>query len=160
MGRPLQRKMFGPLDGTSADGFRWSGEGEDQHGNVTTSAVADYRKGYNMPVEAARIVGGTTDEGGDGTATPYILWQKGSRRWRVRTAEGDGFCRLVDGESALNEGEMVLAGFVDDAGEPVALRKLSGRKAYDFAGNSYTWYVEVGTGPDSTYSNRIILTAI
>lgn len=161
MGRPLSRRMFGPIADSAGRpdvNTAPSKDGEDQHGNDLTGNVQEYRQGYNMPVEAARVVGGAADEGGDGTSTtPFILAQRAARRFIVSTSEGDGTCKLVDGESALEEGEMVLKGFVDDAGAGVAIRKISGRKAYDFNSNAYKWYV---AGDGSSEANRIILTAL
>jgi len=158
MGRPLSRKMFGPIadNGTVPDvNTPPSKDGEDQRGIDLTGATQEYRQGYNIPVEAARVIGGAADSAGD--ATPYIIAQRAARRFIVRTAEGDGTCKLVDGESALNEGEMVLKGFVNDAGAGVAIRKISGRKVYDFDSNAYTWYV---AGDGSSLENRIVLTAV
>ena len=161
MGRPLSRRMFGPVDDDTTTrpdvNTAPSLDGEDQHGNDLTGNVQEYRQGYNIPVEAARVVGGNTDEGGNGTATPFILAQRAARRFIVRTGDGDGTCKLVDGESALNEGEMVLKGYVNDAGAGVAIRKISGRKVYDFNSNAYTWYV---ANDGSTIANRIVLTAL
>jgi len=161
MGRPLSRRMFGPInDATTRPDVNTapSLDGEDQHGNTLTGNVQEYRQGFNMPVDAARIVGGNADSAGD--ATPFILAQRAARRFIVRTSDGDGTCKLVDGESALNEGEMVLKGYVDGAGDGVAIRKISGRKAYDFDSNAYTWYVGAKAGEDSTIGNTIILTAV
>ena len=158
MGRPLSRRMFGPVAdaaGRPDVNTAPSKDGFDQHGNDLTGNVQEYRQGYNIPVDAARIVGGTADSAGD--ATPFILAQRASRRFIVRTSDGDGTCKLVDGESALNEGEMVLKGFVNDAGDGVAIRKISGRKVYDFDSNAYTWYV---AGDGSSFENRIVLTSV
>ena len=158
MGRPLSRRMFGPIADSAGRpdvNTAPSKDGEDQHGNDLTGNVREDRQGYNIPVDAARIVGGTTDSAGD--STPFILAQRAARRFIVRTGDGDGTCKLVDGESALEEGEMVLKGFVDDAGDGVAIRKISGRKVYDFDSNAYTWYV---AGDGSSLQNRIVLTAV
>lgn len=160
MGRPLSRRMFGPINADNAPDVNTppSKDGEDQHGNDLTGNVQEYRQGFNMPVDAARIVGGTADEAGD--ATPYIVAQRAARRFIVNTTDGIGTCKLVNGESALNEGEMVLKGYVDGEGDGVAIRKISGRKAYDFDSNAYTWYVGVKAGEDSTLGNTIILNAV
>jgi len=161
MGRPLSRRMFGPINNDPAPDVNTppSKNGEDQHGNDLTGNTQEYRQGFNMPVDAARIVGGDADSAGaDGK--PYIVAQRAARRFIVDTADGIGTCKLVNGESALDEGEMVLKGYVDGAGDGVAIRKISGRKAYDFDSNAYTWYVGAQTGEDSTLDNAIILTAL
>lgn len=162
MGRPLSRRMFGPIDDTETTrpdvNTAPSLDGEDQHGNTLTGNTQEYRQGFNIPVDSARVVGGAVDSAGD--ATPFILAQRASRRFIVRTGDGDGTCKLVDGESALDEGEMVLKGYVDGAGDGVAIRKISGRKAYDFDSNAYTWYVGAQSGEDSSLDNAIILTAL
>jgi len=158
MGRPLSRRMFGPIADSAGRpdvNTAPSKDGLDQHGNDLTGNVQEYRQGYNIPVDSARVVGGSADSAGD--ATPFILAQRAARRFIVRTSDGDGTCKLVDGESALEEGEMVLKGFVNDAGAGVAIRKISGRKVYDFDSNAYTWYV---AGDGSSLENRIVLTAV
>ena len=162
MGRPLSRKMFGPIDRDETTvpdvSTPPSLDGKDQRGIDTTGNTLEYRQGFNMPVEAARITGGSVDENQDGNdTTPFVLRQRAARRFLVRTADGDGVCKLVSGESALEEGEMVLKGFVDDAGSGVAIRKISGRKVYDFESRAYTWFV---AGDGSSLENRIVLTAI
>lgn len=161
MGRPLQKKLFGPLDGddTTPVGERWTRDGRDQKDYDTSSNARLDRTGINLPVEQARVTGGDLDVGGEGSLTPYVLFQKGARRFKVRTADGDGVCKLVDsdGSSQVSEGEMILRGFVDDAGDGVLIRKISGRKAYDFNGGVYKWRV-VGDG--STLANRIVLEQI
>ena len=138
-------------------GERWTEDGQDQRSYDTSSNARDDRTGINLPVQLAKV-GATEVEGAPGAEFPYVLWQKGARRFRVRlSSELDGTCKLVSGESALASGEMVLKGFVDDAGEGVPLRKISGRRAYDFNSNAYTWYV---AGDGSSLENRIVLTAI
>ena len=161
MGRPLSRKMFGPINDDAAPDVNTppSKDGEDQRGIEITDNTQEYRQGYNMPVDAARIVGGNADSAGaDGK--PYIVAQRAARRFIVDTDDGIGTCKLVNGESALNEGEMILKGYVDGAGNGVAIRKISGRKVYDFDSNAYTWYVGAQSGEDSTLDNAIILTAL
>ena len=162
MGRPLSRKMFGPIDSeeTTVPDVPTppSLDGEDQRGYDTSSNTTLNRQGFNMPVEAAFVEGGSLDENQDGRkATPFILRQRSAARFKVRTDAGDGVCKLVDGESALEAGEMVLKGFVDDAGSGVAIRKISGRKVFDFDSRAYTWYV---ASDGSSVANRIVLTEI
>jgi hypothetical protein len=161
MGRPIQKKMFGPLDGsdTTPVGARWTEDAKNEKSYDTSGNTRTDRSGINIPLEKARVPGGELDIGGNAAETPYILWQKSSRRFKVRTSDGDGFCKLVnnDGSSGIAEGEMVLVGFVNDEGSGVPIRKISGRKAYDFSSNAYTWYV---AGDGSSLANRIVLTAI
>lgn len=150
MGRPLPRKKFGPTDGTTpASGDTWSADGENQVGNTTNT-------GYNIPVYKARVTGGQMDSMDNGNG-PYILKQKSARRFQVRTDDGDGVCLLVndDGSSGIAEGEMVIQGFTSGDNGAVYIRKISGRKAYDFSGNAYKWEVQ----NDST-ANLLVLTAI
>ena len=162
MGRPLPRKMLGPI----AEGAEVpaniptppSKDGEDQKGNDLTTSTVLNRQGFNIPVESARVTGGQVDNNQDGNPnTPFIIRQRSAARFLIKTEDSDGVCKLVSGESALGEGEMVLKGFVDDAGDGVTIRKISGRKAFDFDSNAYTWYV---AGDGSSLANRIILTAI
>ena len=166
MGRPLPRKMLGPIaDGAAVPAnipTPPSKDGEDQRGNNLTGSTVLNRQGFNVPVESARVAGGAVDNNQEGNAsTPFILRQRSAARFLVKTivnsTELDGVCKLVSGESALNEGEMVLKGFVDDAGDGVTIRKISGRKAFDFDSNAYVWHV---AGDGSSLANRIILTAI
>jgi hypothetical protein len=158
MGRPLSRRMFGPINSSEAPDVNTppSKDGEDQHGNDLTGNTQEYRQGYNMPVDAARIVGGNTDSA-DADGKPYIIAQRAARRFIVSTADGNGTCKLVDGESSLEGGEMILKGYVNDAGDGVAIRKISGRKAYDFDSNAYVWYV---AADGSSLENRIILNSL
>jgi hypothetical protein len=160
MGRPLGRKNFGPLGSTtSTSGYPDSGDGRDQRGVNTTSATTDRQKGYNIPVYKARIAGKDMDVQSAGAENLYILAQKGARRFKIYSeANGVGVCKLVndDGSSGIEDGEMVLRGFVGtDGGESKFIAKISGKKAYDFDGNAYTWYVE-----NDSAENVIILTAI
>jgi len=166
MGRPLKRKNFGPLDSTtSTTGYPDTGDGRNQHGFDTTSASTDREKGYNIPVWKARV--GAAADGFDMDVAEtdndlYILEQKGARRFRVfSAANGIGVCTLVndDGSSEIGDNEMVLRGFIGGnpgaAGTAVYIRKISGKKAYDFSGNAYTWYVD-----DDSSQNVLVLTAI
>ena len=94
-----------------------------------------------------------------GAENLYILAQKGARRFKVfSAANGVGVCKLVndDGSSGIGANEMVLRGFVGtDGGQSKFIEKISGKKAYDFDGNAYTWYVE-----NDSAENVLILTAI
>lgn len=161
MGRPLPRKMLGPIDDSAVPANILtppSKDGEDQKGNDLTGSAVLNRQGFNIPVESARVSGGSVDNNQDGNPnTPFILRQRSAARFLIKTNDGDGVCKLVSGESALGEGEMVLKGFVNDAGDGVTIRKISGRKAVDFDSNAYVWHV---AGDGSSLANRIVLTAI
>jgi hypothetical protein len=158
MGRPLSRKYFGPQGGATADP---TADGKDIHGTTVTSETGDTinENAYNMPLHMARIVGGQ-NEGGDDAPNDnlYIVAQKGSNRFKVSTSDGDGVCILADWDesSDLDEGEMVILGFVgSNSGSRVAIRKINGSKAYDFDNNAYKWYID-----NDSSRNVLILTAI
>tara|TARA_B110000503_G_scaffold137376_1_gene221480 strand:+ start:4851 stop:5330 length:480 start_codon:yes stop_codon:yes gene_type:complete len=159
MGRPLKRKNFGPLGSTtSTTGYPDTGDGRDQHG-IDTTSLATKEKGYNIPVYKARIVGAEMDIADGAASNLFILSQKGARRFKIYSASnGIGVCKLVDndGSSGVADGEMVVRGFVDtNGGEAVYIKKISGKKAYDFNNNAYTWYVE-----NDSSTNVLILTAL
>ena len=159
MGRPINKRYFGPLTGTSGSP---SGDGYDQAGNnlSNTSNYTEKKRGFNIPVEQARVIGGDLDIGGDAAATPYIVAQKGSRKYRVMTSSGEGICRLVndDGSSQVTAGEMVIKGYLggDSGNAGIAIAKLTKFYAVDFSGNRYKWYV-VNDG--SSLQNVIALVA-
>ncbi len=156
MGRPINKRYFGPLNGSglaSADGSDAAG-----HTLSNTTTYSEKQRGFNIPVEQARVIGGDLDIGGEASATPYIISQKGSRKYRVMTSSGEGICRLVndDGSSQVTAGEMVLKGYLngDSGNSGVAIAKLTKFYAVDFSGNRYKWYV-VNDG--SSFQNVIAL---
>lgn len=159
MGRPLNKRFFGPLNG---EGLASSDTG-DQVGNTLTDGSKYNLKGrgYNIPVEQACIIGGTLDIGGDGAPTPYIIAQKGTRKYRVMTSSGQGNCYLVndDGSSQVTAGEMVIKGYLngDSGNTGIAIKKLTKFYATDFNGNRYKWYVAQGVGTDSSFANLLAL---
>ena len=162
MGRPINKRYFGPLDGAGLA----SADGKDQAGNTltSTSLYSEKKRGYNIPVYKARVPGGEMDVGGDAASSPYIIAQKGSRKYRVMTSSGAGNCVLVndDGSSGIGDGEMVLAGWLGGdtgAGSPIFIRKLTKFYAVDFNGNRYKWHVTAGVGADSSLANILVLTA-
>ena len=162
MGRPINKRFFGPLT-AGTNPF------EDLGNIYTTNPLAEAAyslkgKGYNIPVLAARVPGQTEVSNGTGGDYPYILAQKGSRSYSVRTsatATHVGKCRLVNkAVGALAEGEMLLEGFTSGnsgAGSATLIAKLTKHYATDFSGNRYKWFVEPFTGNDSTEANTIIL---
>jgi hypothetical protein len=162
MGRPINKRYFGPLSGTTGSP---SSDTKDSEGRTltNTSLYTLKGRGYNIPVYKARVAGGDLDIGGDAANGPYILAQKGSRKYRVTTSSGDGNCVLVndDGSSGIAEGEMVLAGFLGgDAGgsSPIFIQKLTKHYATDFSGNRYKWYItNSGAGEDSSLANVLAL---
>jgi hypothetical protein len=159
MGRPISKRYFGPLSGTTGTP---SGDGYDQAGHnlSNTSNYTEKKRGFNIPVEQARVTGGDLDIGGDAAATPYIIAQKGSRKYRVMTSSGAGNCVLVDddGSSEVTAGEMVIKGYVGGdagvAGSGVAIKKLTKFYATDFSGNRYKWYV---ANDGSSLQNVLVL---
>lgn len=165
MGRPLPKKFFGRLEATTPkDPTNPTQDGKDQTGRTitNTSLYSEKLRGYNIPVEQARIPGGDLDIGGDAANSPYIIAQKGSRKYRVNTSSGQGNCILVDddGSSNVSDGEMVIKGFLSgDTGDGtgIAIKKLTKFYAIDFSGNRYKWYVDNTTGPDSALANVLVL---
>lgn len=155
MGRPLSRKYFGSQN--AADAADPTQDGEDIHGNgVTNNAFPKLNENaWNFPVFAAYIPGGAPTGGDDEpNADLYIVAQKGPNRFKVKTNDGIGVCKLVDddGSTTLDEGQMVISGYIDPfvagdsanygSGTRINLKKINGSKAYDFSGNQYRWYVE------------------
>ena len=164
MGRPINKRFFGPLN-AGTNPF------EDLGNIYTTNPLAEAAynlkgKGYNIPVYAARVPGQTEVANGVGDDFPYILSQKGSRAYRVRTsATGThvGTCRLVNkAAGALLVRDMVIQGFLSGnsgSGSPTLIAKLTKHYATDFSGNRYKLFVEAFTGQDSTEANVLIYVA-
>jgi hypothetical protein len=164
MGRPLPKKFFGRLDTEAKSAVNPTVDGGDQTGRTitNTSLYSEKLRGYNIPVEQARIPGGDLDIGGDAATSPYIIAQKGTSKYRVNTSSGQGNCILVDddGSSQVGNGEMVIKGFLSgDTGDGtgIAIKKLTKFYATDFNGNRYKWYVDNTTGPDSALANVLVL---
>lgn len=163
MGRPIPKRFFGPLSGTTGTP---SGDGYTAAGHNTTSGYSEKFTSYNIPVYKARIPGGSLasptydmDIGGDAANGPYIIAQKGARKYRVQTSDGAGNCVLVDddGSSGIGPGEMVIAGFLGgDAGDgsPIFIKKITKFYAVDFNGTRYKWHVE---NDGSTLGNVLAL---
>lgn len=162
MGRPINKRFFGTFDATAQSATNPTADGKDQAGNdlSNTSNYSEKRLGFNIPVEQACVPGGELDIGGDASLTPYIMAQKGSRKYRVMTSSGAGNCTLVndDGSSNVTGGEMVIKGYLngDSGNTGIAIRKLTKFYATDFSGNRYKWYV-VNDG--SSLQNVIALVA-
>ena len=166
MGRPLPKKFFGRLDTADKSAINPTVDGKDQTGRTIINAAlySEKLRGYNIPVEQARIPGGDLDIGGDAAQSPYIIAQKGTSKYRVHTSSGEGNCILVndDGSSQVSNGEMVIKGFLSgDTGDGtgIAIKKLTKFYATDFSGNRYKWYVDNTTGPDSALANVLVLVA-
>jgi len=160
MGRPLGKKNFGPLGSTtSTSGYPDTGDGRNIHGFNTTSASTDRQKGYNIPVYKARISGADMDTAEGAGDNLYILQQKGARRFKIFSrSNGVGVCKLVDddGSSGIDNGEMVVRGFVGGSSDnPVIVKKISGRVITGYDDNRYTWYVD-----NDSSANVLVLTAI
>jgi len=167
MGRPINKRYFGNLDSAvakSADNPTVDGKDQAGHDLSNTANYSEKKLGYNIPVEQARIPGGDLDIGGDAAKSPYIIAQKGSRKYRVMTSSGAGNCVLVDddGSSQVGNGEMVVKGWIGGdtgAGTGIAIKKLTKFYATDFNGNRYKWYVDNTVGPDSSLANVLVLVA-
>lgn len=132
MGRPINKRYFGPLD--NAD-------------DPNKAPLND--QSFNIRVEAY-IDGGAVDDG-------YIIAQKGTNKFRVVKKDGTvpTTCRLVNKDiGSLAAGEMVIFGS-DGTGNRIPLRKLFNRTAIDWNSNRYTWEIQ----EDST-ETIMILTAI
>lgn len=153
MGRPLSKKYFGSQNAAaSADP---SQDGKDVHGNTVTSNAFPKlnENAWNIPVFAAYIPGGAAAGGDDEpNADLYIVAQKGPNRFKVKTTDGTGVCKLIDddGSTLLASGQMIVFGYIDPtvsgadfgSGTRVNIKKINGSKAYDFSGNQYRWYVD------------------
>ena len=162
MGRPIGKEFFGSINEDIAGSP--SADGKDAQGRTTTGATFRKKdKGFNIPVAQARIPGGDADIGGDAAETPFIIAQKGSKKYRVSTSSGAGNCVLVndDGSSTVGDGEMVILGYTDgDSGNSsgIAIAKLTKHYAVDFNGNRYKWHVENRLAEDSSLANTLMLT--
>ncbi len=169
MGRPINKRFFGSLDsGVAQSATNPSVDGKAASGQdlSNTSNYTEKRLGFNIPVYSARVPGQSEVTGGTGGDYPFIVAQKASKKYRVRTsatASHIGNCILVNkAAGALNEGEMLLQGFLSGdtgAGTPTLIAKLTKFYATDFSGNRYKWYVASNTGEDSTQANAIVLVA-
>ena len=167
MGRPINKRYFGALtDATAQSATNPTQDGKDQAGNTLTNTgvYSEKKLGYNIPVLAAYIAGLSEVTGGEGAEYPYIVAQKASRAYTVRTsgtAAHVGKCRLANkAVGALAAGEMVLQGKLStNDGITINVAKLTKFYATDFNGNRYKWHVEPYSGEDSSQANALILTA-
>ena len=165
MGRPINKRFFGALtNATAQSATNPTQDGKDQAGHdlSNTSNYTEKRLGYNIPVLAARVPGQTEVSGGEGAEYPYIVAQKASRAYRVRTsatASHVGTCRLVNkAVGALAAGEMLLQGkLLSNDNTTILISKLTKFYATDFSGNRYKWYVAPFSGEDSSEANALIL---
>ena len=166
MGRPINKRYFGALtDATAQSSTNPTQDGKDQSGHTltNTSVYSEKKLGYNIPVLAAYIAGLSEVTGGEGAEYPYIVAQKASRAYTVRTsatAAHVGKCRLANKAiGALAAGEMVLQGKLSTNDSVVInVAKLTKFYATDFNGNRYKWHVEPYSGEDSSQANALILT--
>lgn len=135
MGRPLNKRYFGPLADAN---------------NPLNAPKNDTE--FNIRVEANLNTSGVVDDA-------FIVAQKGTNKFILRNKAGDAnsqtICRVVNkATSALALGEMVLFGS-DGTGNRITLKKITARKATDYDNNQYTWEVQ-----DDSTETIIILTAI
>lgn len=167
MGRPINKRYFGALtDATAQSATNPTKDGSDQAGNVLTNTAlySEKKLGYNIPVLAAYIPGLAEVTGGEGAEYPFIVAQKASRAYTVRTsatAAHVGKCRLVNkAVGALVAGEMVIQGkLLTNDNVTINVAKLTKFYAIDFNGNRYKWYVAPYSGEDSSQANALILAA-
>ena len=139
MGRPINKKYFGGIVGS-------------------TAAIVN-----NIPVQSA-FIGGHAHTAHDGSAELYIVKQKSARRFLVYSHDDGGIsavCRLtdatnVDDSTQITAGEMVVVGFYN--GQAKTLRSLTNKIATDFNSVRYKWAINSGVGDDSSTTNVIILT--
>lgn len=134
MGRPINKRFFGALTGSSNN---------------------------NIPVEAAFIDGEATLS--NPAAEIFIVKQKSSRRFLVQSVDtgSQAVCKLVDKAGAgddstafgLSAGEMVIVGFYN--GVQKTIQKMTNRIAVDFDGQRYKWEVE-----DDSTTTQLQLTEI
>ncbi len=164
MGRPINKRFFGALtDATAQSATNPTQDGYDQAGHdlSNTSNYTEKKLGFNIPVYAARVPGQSQVTGGEGAEYPFIVAQKGSRKYRVRTsatASHIGNCILVNKLTSLNAGEMsIQAKLLSNDGITVLISKLTKFYATDFSGNRYKWYVNNYLGEDSSQANSLII---
>jgi hypothetical protein len=138
MGRPINKRFFGGIIGSSAD--------------ITN----------NIPVEAA-FIAGTARTAHEGNAEIHIVKQKSARKFEVKGHDDvpAAICRLVDkanwdDSSTVTEGQMVIIGYYN--GQAKTLRSLTNKIATDFNSVRYKWAINSGVGDDSSTTNVIILT--
>ena len=165
MGRPISKRYFGSLDsGVAQSATNPTVDGKDQAGHTLTDSgtYSEKKLGWNIPVYAARVPGQSQVTGGEGGDYPFIVAQKGSKKYRVRTsatASHIGNCVLVNKTTGLAEGEMSLQGKLStNDNVTVLIAKLTKFYAVDFSGNRYKWYVAPYIGEDSTQANVLVLT--
>ena len=87
----------------------------------------------------------------------FIVKQVGSHKYKVQEVSTStiAICKLVSGAPA-NPGEMLMVGYDNPfQNSPIALKKLTQRRAYDFNGNVYHW--ELANDSSADY---ILLTVI
>jgi hypothetical protein len=146
MGRPINKKYFGVLAGSTAAIVN----------NIPVAAA-----GFATKVSIPGGGGGGADAGSDDI---YIIKQKSARRFLVQHAEDgeQGVCKLVnkalapDDSTQIVQGEMVIIGYFN--GQAKTLRSLTNKIATDFDSVRYKWTIDSGVGDDSSATNVIILT--
>ena len=87
----------------------------------------------------------------------YIVEQKGSNKFKCSN-DGDTItrtCFLTSDGSTPNANEECQIIGIGAGGAAIAIAKITGRKAVDFDGNSYTWATE-----DDSTESLLRLTAI
>lgn len=132
MGRPIKKRFFGPVNSPAA-------------GAGTEPGFATNAGSFGITL-LAYLTGGTQ------ALTSVINRQVGSNKYMVTNADGTGKVVLVN-DNTPAEGQGYLVGYL--SGSPVAIRKLTARKAIGFDNTRYHWEAQ----NDST-QDIIVLTAI
>lgn len=132
MGRPIKKRFFGPTNSPAA--------------GVGTEAGFTANAGSFGITLIAYIVGGTQ------ALSSVISRQVGSNKYMVTNSDGTGKIVLVN-DNTPAAGEGYLVGYL--SGSPVAIKKLTARRAVGFDDTVYHWEAQ----NDST-QDIIVLTAI
>lgn len=143
MGRPVNKKYFGPL--AAADDA-----GNKPNNDVKFNIAVNCQVGSNGESTSGYIIR-------QRSATKFLVndTADGTKRTPSGTGTGNvGVCRLVDkADGTLDANEMSINAIAN--GQPVRIAKLYNRTCRDFNNNRYTWEVQ-----DDSTATIIVLTAI
>lgn len=145
MGRPVNKKYFGPL--AAADDA-----GNKPNNDVKFNIAINCQIGTNIESERGYILR-------QRSATKFLVNDTADGTKRTPAGAGTGnvsVCRLVDkAPGTLAANEMSINGVISGSGQAVRISKLYNRTCRDFANNRYTWEVQ-----DDSTATIIVLTAI
>lgn len=143
MGRPVNKKYFGPL--AAADDAN-----NKPNNDVKFNIAVNCQVGSNAESESGYILR-------QRSSTKFLVndTADGTKRTPSGTGTGNvGVCKLVDKEAgSLDANEMSINAVL--GGSTVRIAKLYNRTCRDFANNRYTWEVQ-----DDSTATIIVLTAI